>query len=180
VIAPSLEHGLHLVHPRFTLNSAIGWKYRKECPMANPNGNPQNLRPPWKPGERVPGAGRPRKRPISEAYDELLRELLPEQERMALKLPKGTTWARAIALSRGRKALTRAGVLDAKEMREATEGRAMQRIEFGEGGSTQAEFFVVYGSAIPGTKVLDLKAELPDDAKQLPEGREADEGSSES
>jgi hypothetical protein len=146
----------------------------------NPNGTPANLKPfqVGNPG----GPGRPRKRPISEAYDDLLRTQLPETERKALKLKPGVTWAEAIALSRARHALTRAGVESAREMREATEGKAVARFELGSGEDRTPEFVVVYATAIPGGKAfepaIDVKAELPDDEKQLPEGRDADEGSS--
>jgi hypothetical protein len=128
--------------------------------MANPNGNPQNLRPPWQPGERVPGAGRPRKRPLSEAYDSLLRQPLPEAERKALGLPKGTTWAEAIAAARARHALRSSGVESAREMREAVEGKATQRFELMPGEDRTPEFVVVYASPIPGLeKVIDVVPE---------------------
>jgi hypothetical protein len=89
-----------------------------------------NLRPPWKPGETGNAGGRPSKRPLTDAYDSLLRQALPEPERKALKLPTGTTWAQAIALSRGRSALrsTAAATLSAKEMADRTEGKSIARI----------------------------------------------------
>src|SRR5690349_2195648 len=96
----------------------------------------------YKPGQSGNPAGRPRKRPLSEAYDNLLRELLPEQERKALKLPVGTTWAEAIASSRARHALTRAGVESARELREAVEGRATQRVELSPTSDNGVEFVV--------------------------------------
>jgi len=50
--------------------------------MANPNGNPANLKPflPGNPG----GPGRPRKRPQSEANEDLLRMEIPEEWRRAI------------------------------------------------------------------------------------------------
>jgi hypothetical protein len=138
----------------------------------NPNGTPANLKPfqVGNPG----GPGRPRKRPISEAYDDLLRTQLPETERKALGLKPGVTWAEAIALSRARHALTRAGVESARELREAVEGRATQRVELSGGLENTMEFVVVYANAIPGAKQIEPAI----DVKQLPPG-EAD-GSPES
>lgn len=136
--------------------------------MANPNGNPQNLRPPWQPGERVPGAGRPKKRPISEAYDDLLRSALPQRERVALGLPKGTTWAEAIALARGRQALSTrsaSAVLSTKEMREGVEGKSTQRVEVDGLGEVGFEVHVVFEThagkpPLPPADVIDVPAQV--------------------
>ena len=89
----------------------------------------------FKPGDAWRGnaGGRPRRRPQSDANMELLRSPLPEFLRRAINnrgilLEKNCTWAQAIAVSMGKKAL--AGHPEAaKELRESTEGRAMQRIE---------------------------------------------------
>lgn len=106
----------------------------------------------FKPGNPG-GPGAPRKRPITEEYDEVVRELLPEKERRALGLPPGTTWGRAIALSRARHALLKTGVADAKEMREAIEGKSTQRIELTAHREDRTpEFVVVYATPIPGLK----------------------------
>src|SRR6266478_1406868 len=83
----------------------------------------------YKPGQSGNVKGRPRKRPMSEAYDDLLRSPLPERERKLLGLKAGTLWCEAIALARGRAALTRTGTLDSKELREGVEGKAAQRFE---------------------------------------------------
>ena len=74
------------------------------------------------------GPGRPRKRPVSEAYDDHVRELLPTEVRVAMKLKPGATWADAIAVGLARKAVA-GDVGAAKEIREAVEGKATQRIE---------------------------------------------------
>ncbi len=97
--------------------------------MPNPNGNPSSLKP-WGPDNPPPRSpGRPRKRPMTEEYDELVREDLPEKERKALNLPPGTTWGRAMALARAREALTRGGTLAAKEIADRIEGKPTQRVE---------------------------------------------------
>lgn len=112
--------------------------------MSNPNGNIKNLRP-WtskdgdNPPPRSPGA--PRKRPQSEANDDLLRMTLPEDWRKAINTVKvdgvrkpvellkpGATFADAIAVGLGKKAIA-GDATCAKELRESVEGRSVQRIE---------------------------------------------------
>lgn len=134
--------------------------------MANPNPDTSHLVP-YQPGQSGNPGGRPKKRILSESYDELLREPLPEHERKALGLPPGTTWARAISLARGRHALTRAGVLSAKEMREATEGKASQRIELS--SPEDRGFEVVVTFEMPAGKQLEDKTI---NVKPLPEKSE--------
>src|SRR6266481_3282677 len=133
--------------------------------MSNPNPDTSRLKP-WQPGQSGNPGGRPKKRPLSESYDELLREMLPEQERKALNLPPGTTWARAIGLSRARHALTRSGVESAREMREATEGKACARFEFLSPQDRNFDVRVVF--ELPPKRVEDAKAsEAPIDVRQL-------------
>jgi hypothetical protein len=111
-----------------------------------------------------PGAGRPRKRPMTEEYDELLRETLPEKERKALQLPAGTTWARAMALARAREALTRGGTLAAKEITDRIEGKATQRIE-AMVHTHGNEFVVSYLTPIPQDKEENIIDVVPEPEK---------------
>jgi hypothetical protein len=150
-----------------------------------------NLRPPWKPGEHVPGAGRPRKRPQSEANDERLREVLPEPMRVALNkmsiggaplrselLKKGATWADAIALGLSKKAL-QGDSFAAKELRESVEGKSVQRFEL---GAPEDRGFSVSVSFEPlpeklqkklGGEVIDVTPEPElEDPKSEPEQQE--------
>jgi len=112
--------------------------------MPNPKGNPQYLKP-WKPGESGNPAGRPRKRPQSEAHEDFLRMVLPDSFRKELNkinriklangreipmdfLMPGATMADAIAVGLGKRALG-GDATCAKEMRESVEGKATQRFE---------------------------------------------------
>jgi hypothetical protein len=91
--------------------------------------NEQNLRPPWKKGDPSPNpGGRPRRRPISDRYAAIAELPLEENIRLAMKLPEGATYGDAVALSQMRAAIK--GKTDAaREVREAMEGKATQRVE---------------------------------------------------
>jgi hypothetical protein len=141
---------------------------------------PVNTR--FQPGHApLPGAGRPRNRPQSEASDDFLRMEIPEPWRKAMNkvtvdgrpttveiLKPGATFADAIAYGLGKKAMTGDAVA-AKELREAVEGKATQRFEFTPTDSGIAQFAVVYANGIPGkelppdeSKVIDVVPEKPD------------------
>ena len=131
--------------------------------MATKNMNPNslaNLKPPFQVGHApLPGAGRPRKRPITEEYDDLVREPVPVEIARAMKLKPGTTWGRAMAIARAREALQAGGTPAAKEMREAIEGKATQRIELSRSEERASEFVVVYATAIPGERIVEKAVE---------------------
>jgi Family of unknown function (DUF5681) len=133
-----------------------GWKHR----MAG-KGRIENLRPPWKPGESGNPGGRPRKRPISQRYEEIVEVPLSERERKRLGLWQGATWGDAIALSQARAAVN--GRTDAaREIREAIEGKATQRVEMAGKEETPANVSIVPDSR---TRVIDclyrrLRADL--------------------
>lgn len=102
--------------------------------MANPTGNPATLKP-WGPNNPPPIGGRPRKRPQSEANEELLRSEIPEVMRLSMNkgmgkevLKKGACWADAIAYGLARKAVAGDSAA-AKELRESVEGKSVQRVE---------------------------------------------------
>jgi hypothetical protein len=88
----------------------------------------------WKPGQPSPNpAGRPRKRPITEAYEKWMRAAVDPRDRAKFAekgyyLAADATNADAVAFAQGRKALA-GDTLAAKEMREAIEGRSKMRIE---------------------------------------------------
>ena len=96
-----------------------------------------NLRPPWKPGEIPNPTGISRKRPITDHYYERAESPVPEKLREKINallgeelLEPGATWAQANALRRFVSAVMEAnGTADSKEIREAIEGKAPQRIE---------------------------------------------------
>lgn len=109
----------------------------------------------FKPGQSGNPNGRPRKRPITEEYEAVVNDVLPEKERKLLGLPEGTTWGRAIALGRAREALQRGGTLAAKEIREAIEGRATQRIEISSPADRGFEVNVRFEEPVAARKIAE-------------------------
>jgi hypothetical protein len=94
-----------------------------------------NLRP-AKSGEVRNPRGINRGRTYSDRYEEVATSPLPEKIRLKINqqlgqnlLPKGTTWAQANALRRHIGAVVEGNTADAKEIREAVEGKATQRME---------------------------------------------------
>lgn len=113
-------------------------KKKRRAPIAQNSGRnsrsvPPNLRPHcFPPGISGNPGGRPKVRPISDRYRRIAETTLPEKERKRLGLSVGATYgdALAVTLFDGR-----ANPSVAKEIREALEGRATQRIELtGEDG----------------------------------------------
>ena len=97
-------------------------------------GTPANLMPPWKPGQSGNPGGRPKRRPISDRYEVLADTVLPDDLRRKLSLKEGATYGDALALRIFHAAIKGAPPA-AREVREAIEGKADQRIQItGAGG----------------------------------------------
>jgi hypothetical protein len=94
--------------------------------------NTSGLRPPWKPGESGNLSGRPRRQPVTQEYlkalDDLVTPTLRAQLlRHGIALSKNATMAEAVGKGRVLQAIT--DTQAAKEVREAVEGKAPQRME---------------------------------------------------
>jgi hypothetical protein len=99
---------------------------------------PENLKPyRWKKGQPSPNpGGRPKKAPISDAYTHHVGMPLPDDIRSKLRLPKGATWADAMALGQLRSAV-KGNTVAAKEIADRIEGRVTQPISGEDGGPVQ-------------------------------------------
>ena len=87
-----------------------------------------NLRPPWKKGEVPNPHGRPKKKPITEAYERRMSEVLPDDVCKSVRLKRGSTWADLIALGMA-KAAVKGRAESAREIADRVEGKATQPVE---------------------------------------------------
>jgi hypothetical protein len=151
--------------PEFRLESAV---------MANTADHLVQTR--FKPGVSGNPTGRPRKRPASEAYDDLLRMEIPDKMRHAMNqslgdpppLKKGATWADAMALGVMKRALT-GDAAAAKELREGVEGKSTQRIELAPPEDRTTTLTITFAPAIEKKEkpVIDVKAAAVDQPQLL-------------
>jgi outer membrane translocation and assembly module TamA len=87
----------------------------------------------FKPGQSGNPSGRRKKLPITKEYEKLMGEKLSktkpgEKIRVEYGLSTRATWARAVAIGIAIEAANGKGSGFAREMREATEGKSLQRI----------------------------------------------------
>src|SRR5439155_22083745 len=92
-------------------------------------GRIENLKP-WKKGQSGNLSGRPKKKPITEAYEHQLKQSLPDDFRIRMKLPKGATWADALAVGQIRSAV-KGNTQAAKEIADRLEGKVAQQVDLG-------------------------------------------------
>ncbi len=97
----------------------------------------------WKPGESGNPGGRPRRRPISERYAECAEIALPEKERIKRGLARGATYGDALVFDQFNAALN-GRTEAAREIREAIEGKAAQRMETRESEKGPVSIRVTY------------------------------------
>jgi hypothetical protein len=89
--------------------------------------NTSGLRPPWKPGESGNLSGRPKRKPLTDAYAALLDKPIPPDMARQLKLDESTTYAQVIAMSLVREAV-KGKVNAAAEVADRVEGKITQPI----------------------------------------------------
>ena len=122
-------------------------------------GNSENLQPAWKPGQSGNPSGRPKRRPISDAYAEYLQRPAPEKLRQELDLSEGATYADAIA-AKLINAACEGRVAEVRELREATEGKAGERPKEIPGPT---EIHVIYDNP-PKLRGVDPKPKMPEES----------------
>ena len=97
----------------------------------------------WKPGQSGNPGGRPKRKPLTDAYAALLDKPIPPDMARQLKLDESTTYAEVIAMSLLREAV-KGKVNAAAELADRTEGRVAQAVEHSgpDGGPIQASVTV--------------------------------------
>ena len=84
---------------------------------------------PWQPGQSGNPGGRPKKKPLTDAYRKALSELVAEDIRRKLNLEEGATYAEVIARALIQEAVMgKSKVSAASELADRTEGRVTQPI----------------------------------------------------
>src|ERR1043165_2020271 len=92
-------------------------------------GNPDKTKPfRWKPGQSGNPKGRPVKKPITERYEALLEDPVPEHVRLSMRLPAGFTWGDALTLGQIRSA-AKGNTLAAREIAERLEGKVANQVQ---------------------------------------------------
>lgn len=129
---------------------------------------PPQLKPfgPDNPPPKSPG--RPKKRPLQESYDDMLRLPIPTVVLNKLRpfgLKAGATWADAIALSMGIEASLGRNHNAAKEIGDRVEGKSPQRIEITDHTQKKTEVVVVFDQTIPSREQQRKVAELVESTK---------------
>jgi hypothetical protein len=88
----------------------------------------------WKPGQSGNPGGRPKRKPLTDAYAALLDKPIPPDMARQLKLDESTTYAQVIAISLVREAV-KGKVQAAAEVADRVEGKITQPISGPEGGA---------------------------------------------
>jgi hypothetical protein len=83
----------------------------------------------FKPGKSGNAGGRPKKKPISEAYQLLARSPMPPRMCKKMGLPTGSTWGEAVAVGQFRAASMDRNSAAAKEIRESIEGKVQGHVD---------------------------------------------------
>jgi hypothetical protein len=138
----------------------------------------------WQPGQSGNLRGRPKKRPITSEYENILATPAPDLVVDPLRgfgAKRGDSWARVIGLAQVRNALmpTGVGAFAARELREACEGKAPKRVELVTAEERTISITVEYeppryerpvlDTRIPGARMIDATPEPPESPCKIDE-----------
>ena len=104
----------------------------------NTGKNTAGLRPPWKPGESGNPGGRPRRKPLSDAYSALLGQTVPPEIARQLRISEASTYAEVVAMALLKEAV-KGKVNAAAELADRVEGRVMERVQVDHRGDPLAD-----------------------------------------
>ena len=108
--------------------------------MAEKSSRTRYLKPPWKPGESGNPSGRPKKKPITTAYEVVITNPLPDHLRKVklgkheLELPAGATFADLIAIGQCAAAV-KGNTAAAQEIADRLEGKVAVELDVIQGVS---------------------------------------------
>ena len=97
----------------------------------------ENLRP-WQPGQSGNPGGRPRRKPLSDAYSALLGQTVPPEIARQLRISETSTYAEVVAMALLKEAV-KGKVNAAAELADRVEGRVMERVQVDHRGDPLAE-----------------------------------------
>ena len=100
--------------------------------------NTAGLRPPWKPGESGNLSGRPKRKPLTDAYAALLGQTVPPEIARQLRISESSTYAEVVAMALLKEAV-KGKVNAAAELADRVEGRVMERVQVDHRGDPLSE-----------------------------------------
>jgi len=97
----------------------------------------ENLRP-WQPGQSGNPGGRPKRKPLTDAYAALLDKPIPPDMARQLRISEASTYAEVVAMALLKEAV-KGKVNAAAELADRVEGRVMERVQVDHRGDPLAD-----------------------------------------
>jgi hypothetical protein len=92
----------------------------------------------WKPGESGNMSGRPKRKPLTDAYSALLGQTVPPEIARQLRISETSTYAEVVAMALLKEAV-KGKVNAAAELADRVEGRVMERVQVDHRGDPLAD-----------------------------------------
>lgn len=134
----------------------------------NPNPRTDHLKAfEFKPGQSGNPGGRPKKLPITDNYRQICEEVMPEgarkhfNKKYKIGLKPGVKWERAFALAQAYRAMMK--TMSLKEIREATEGKALTRLRIEDNDGNAVDF----AADVENSDLAEINEKLADLTKRL-------------
>ena len=114
----------------------------------------------WKPGQSGNPGGRPKRKPLTDAYSALLGQTVPPEIARQLRISETSTYAEVVAMALLKEAV-KGKVNAAAELADRVEGRVMERVQVSATGDPLGELLSEFRSQYDAMP----KTEAPDDSK---------------